>query len=198
VEPDYYLVLGIAVDATADQIKAARNALARRYHADVAGNSSADHNAMVEVNAAYAVLSDPDQRREYDKRRAAARFAAAFKWPPPNTPAGAANARPKQRKKPAAKKPAAKKPAAKKPAPSPTEQAQKRVEQIRADFEKRMAELQQRSNRRVKKPTGLVMSLAENKISELMHENRTFEGLLMAVGAAFADKWLESKLKKKN
>lgn len=188
MEPDYYLVLGVAEDATADQIKTARNALARRYHADVAGNSNADHNAMVEVNAAYAVLSDPDQRREYDKRRAAARFAAAFKWPPPNTPTGAANARPKQRKKPAAKK----------PVPSPTEQAQKRVEQIRADFEKRMAELQQRSNRRVKKPTGLVMSLAENKISELMHENHTFEGLLMAVGATFADKWLESKLKKQN
>lgn len=132
---------------------------------------------MVEVNAAFEVLSDPSQRQAYDRRRAAADFAKAFKWPPPTTPQSSK----KSRKKPTTSS-------------SASEQVRAQVDQIRADFEKRLEEIRQ-----PKAPTknpGPVMNLAENKIFELWGSDRKFEGLLMAVGAAFADVWIESKLKK--
>jgi molecular chaperone DnaJ len=62
---DPYEVLGVARDASADEIKRAFRQLARRYHPDA--NPSPDSEARFkEINAAYEVLSDPAKRERYD------------------------------------------------------------------------------------------------------------------------------------
>ena len=68
--PDYYATLGLSPASEDVVIRAAYLALIRRYHPD--GNASAAASARTRaINAAYAVLSDPDKRAEYDQKRAA-------------------------------------------------------------------------------------------------------------------------------
>ena len=68
--PDYYAALGLSPTSEDVVIRAAYKALMRRYHPD--GNPSADAAARTRaINAAYAVLGDPDRRAEYDQSRAA-------------------------------------------------------------------------------------------------------------------------------
>ena len=63
---DYYEVLGVSRDATADQIQQAFRTLARKYHPDVNKDPAAE-DRFKEVNEAYHVLSDPDTRKRYDR-----------------------------------------------------------------------------------------------------------------------------------
>jgi len=66
--PDYYAVLGVALDATPAEIKKAYRTLAKRYHPDV--NPSSDAAARFrEITEAYDTLIDPDRRRRYDRLR---------------------------------------------------------------------------------------------------------------------------------
>lgn len=61
---NYYAILGVPLDADVDTLKRAYRQLARRYHPDLAGPGS--EVEMKRLNRAYAVLSDPEQRRNYD------------------------------------------------------------------------------------------------------------------------------------
>ncbi|RJR24088.1 MAG: J domain-containing protein [Desulfobacteraceae bacterium] len=63
---NYYNILGIPKNASAEQIKKAYRKLALKYHPDRnAGNREAE--AMFkEISEAYAVLSNPDKRKQYD------------------------------------------------------------------------------------------------------------------------------------
>lgn len=62
---DHYETLGVARDASTEEIKKAYRRLARELHPDV--NSSADaEERFKDVTHAYDVLSDPQQRRQYD------------------------------------------------------------------------------------------------------------------------------------
>jgi curved DNA-binding protein CbpA len=65
---DLYKLLGVPREATQDDIRKAHRELVRRYHPDAnPGNHSSEENFR-EVQRAYEVLSDPETRREYDKR----------------------------------------------------------------------------------------------------------------------------------
>lgn len=64
---DYYEILGIPRDASADDIKKAFRKLARQYHPDVAKDKKAAEAKFKEINEAHEVLSDPDKRRKYDE-----------------------------------------------------------------------------------------------------------------------------------
>jgi len=64
---DYYEVLGVPRDADEAALKKAYRALAKKYHPDTnQGNPDAEAK-FKEASEAYAVLSDPDKRRQYDQ-----------------------------------------------------------------------------------------------------------------------------------
>ena len=63
---DYYEVMGIARDATQDEVKRAYRKLARKYHPDVSEDESAEEK-FKEVGEAYEVLKDPEKRAAYDQ-----------------------------------------------------------------------------------------------------------------------------------
>ena len=62
---DHYTTLGIAREASADEIKRAYRKLARELHPDVNPDPQSQER-FKEVTHAYEVLSDPDERRRYD------------------------------------------------------------------------------------------------------------------------------------
>lgn len=64
---DYYEVLGIARDASGDEIKQAYRKLARKHHPDVSQDKSAAELRFKTINEAYEVLSDPNKRAQYDR-----------------------------------------------------------------------------------------------------------------------------------
>ena len=63
--PDYYSILGVPRDASADQIKKAYRRLARELHPDVNPDEGAQQR-FAEISTAYEVLSDPEKRRVVD------------------------------------------------------------------------------------------------------------------------------------
>ncbi|MEU6118823.1 J domain-containing protein [Streptomyces sp. NPDC047117] len=63
---DFYEVLGVPRTADRDEIQRAYRTLARRYHPDVNKDPEAEER-FKEVNEAFSVLSDPEQRTKYDR-----------------------------------------------------------------------------------------------------------------------------------
>jgi len=64
---DLYAVLGVAKDATAEQIKKAYRKLARKHHPDVNPGDRAAEERFKELSRAHDVLSDETQRKNYDE-----------------------------------------------------------------------------------------------------------------------------------
>jgi curved DNA-binding protein len=82
---DYYSTLGVARDASEEEIKKAFRKLARQYHPDVAKDKKAAEEKFKEINEAYEVLSDRQKRKKYDELGAHWKEGAGFQ-PPPGQP----------------------------------------------------------------------------------------------------------------
>ena len=61
---DYYKILGVEKNASAEEIKAAYRKMAHKYHPDKSGG---DEKKFKEINEAYQVLSNPEKRANYDR-----------------------------------------------------------------------------------------------------------------------------------
>ena len=64
---DYYATLGVAKTATAKEIKQAYRKLARKFHPDVNPGDKTAEARFKEINEAYEVLSEPENRKKYDE-----------------------------------------------------------------------------------------------------------------------------------
>ena len=74
---DYYEVLGVDKNADDATLKKAYRALAKKYHPDMNPGDKEAEQKFKEASEAYAVLSDPDKRRQYDQFGQAAEQAAS-------------------------------------------------------------------------------------------------------------------------
>ncbi len=64
---DYFKVLGVGRNASAQEVKSAFRKLARKYHPDVNPGDATSEARFKEISEAYEVLSDPDKRRKYEQ-----------------------------------------------------------------------------------------------------------------------------------
>lgn len=78
---DYYQILGVARDASIEDIKKAYRRLARKYHPDVSKESRAEEH-FKEVSEAYEVLRDPEKRAAYDQLGGNWQAGQEFRPPP--------------------------------------------------------------------------------------------------------------------
>src|SRR4051812_40084499 len=89
----HYEIMGLAQDATPEQVKRRFRELARKFHPDLHPDRPEFHAVLLRINQAYDVLSDVNRRASYDltlrdqARRQAERRAGAFG----STPAGHAS-----------------------------------------------------------------------------------------------------------
>ncbi len=78
---DYYKIMGVARDASQDEIKRAYRKLARTYHPDVSKEPDAEER-FKEIGEAYEVLKDPEKRAAYDQLGANWKAGQDFRPPP--------------------------------------------------------------------------------------------------------------------
>jgi molecular chaperone DnaJ len=77
-EKDFYAILGVPHDADAGQIKKTYRKKARELHPDQNPGDTQAEQRFKDIGEAYAVLSDPDQRKQYDAIRSMSHGGARF------------------------------------------------------------------------------------------------------------------------
>lgn len=78
---DYYKIMGVARDASQDDIKRAYRKLARKYHPDVSKEPGAEEK-FKELQEAHEVLKDPEKRAAYDQLGSRWKEGQEFRPPP--------------------------------------------------------------------------------------------------------------------
>lgn len=81
---NYYEVIGVARDATAEEIRSAYRRLAKRYHPDAHPGDRECERRFREINEAYGVLGDPRQRERYDADSAGTQAGSKARTGPQN------------------------------------------------------------------------------------------------------------------
>ena len=87
-EKDFYAILGVPQDADAPAIKKAYRKLARKEHPDQNPGDTKAEQRFKDIGEAYAVLSDPEQRQQYDAIRSMTHGGARFRAGGPGGAAG--------------------------------------------------------------------------------------------------------------
>ena len=70
IEKDFYAILGVSKDASDADIKKAYRKLARQYHPDTNSGDEKAEQRFKDISEANSVLSDPEERKQYDAIRA--------------------------------------------------------------------------------------------------------------------------------
>src|SRR5680860_1258446 len=83
-EKDYYAVLGVAKDASKDDIKKAYRKLAQKFHPDANKGDAQAEARFKEISEAHAVLSHDTKRAEYDEMRRLVEAGGASRRTPPS------------------------------------------------------------------------------------------------------------------
>lgn len=78
-DKDFYAILGVPQDADAAAIKKAYRKLARKEHPDQNPGDAQAEQRFKDIGEAYAVLSDPEQRQQYDAIRSMTHGGARFR-----------------------------------------------------------------------------------------------------------------------
>ncbi len=78
LDKDFYAVLGVSKDASAQEIKKAYRTQAKKYHPDRHPDDPRAEEKFKEIGEAYSVLNDEEQRRQYDAIRAMGSGGARF------------------------------------------------------------------------------------------------------------------------
>src|SRR3954470_14681325 len=84
-QKNYYQLLHVTPQATAQEIKAAYRKLAFKYHPDRNKGNTLTEAVLKEINEAYRVLSNPEKRRFYNASIAINSFHSKHKRPTPIT-----------------------------------------------------------------------------------------------------------------
>ena len=66
MEKDFYAILGVPKDVDAKTLKKTYRKLAREWHPDAKPGDRAAEQRFKDIGEAYAVLSDPEKRKQYD------------------------------------------------------------------------------------------------------------------------------------
>lgn len=88
LDKDFYAILGVPQDADDATIKKTYRKLARKLHPDQNANDAKAEERFKEIGEAYSVLSDHEQRRQYDQIRTMTRGGARFTAGAPGSGAG--------------------------------------------------------------------------------------------------------------
>ena len=87
-EKDFYAILGVPADADDAAVKKAYRKLARKLHPDQNPGDAAAEKRFKEIGEAYAVLSTPEDRKQYDAIRSMSQGGARFTSGGPGGPGG--------------------------------------------------------------------------------------------------------------
>jgi DnaJ-class molecular chaperone len=79
---DYYETLGVKRDSSQKEIRKVYRSLARKFHPDVNPGDKAAEERFKDIQEAYAVLSDPEKRKQYDQLGGSWQQGADFTPPP--------------------------------------------------------------------------------------------------------------------